>query len=211
MRKAANRTAFDFAKGEEEYIDGDEVVGLGTLGSKEGSGQLRVVAAASKVKLNAKQQKKYKGRLGGLASMGGGAVNGLSSSLAFTPVQVRGRTRPGLKVVLSRGAPAARRCLPRCTRLAHAVWWVVRFLSSSMALHPSASHQAAPVTQEPLPSRLPCRAPSPPPPNIQGIELSNPLAGRGPEADALKSGTESYFSERAGFKSAASFAPPRPK
>jgi hypothetical protein len=36
MRKAANRTAFDFAKAEEEYIDGDEVVGLGNLGSKVG-------------------------------------------------------------------------------------------------------------------------------------------------------------------------------
>jgi hypothetical protein len=88
MRKAANRTMFDFAKGEEEYVDGDEVVGLGVLGSKEGSGQLRVVANQSKLRLNAKQQKKYKGKLGGLASVGGGAVNGLSSSLAFTPVQV---------------------------------------------------------------------------------------------------------------------------
>ena len=81
---------FDFAKAEEEYIDGDEAVGLGTLGSKEGSGQLRVVANQQKLRLNAKQQKKYKGRLGGLASTGGlAAVNGLSSSLAFTPVQVR--------------------------------------------------------------------------------------------------------------------------
>ncbi|KIY92177.1 U4/U6 small nuclear ribonucleoprotein Prp31 [Monoraphidium neglectum] len=124
MRKAANRTMFDFAKAEEEYIDGDEVVGLGVLGSKEGSGQLRVVANQQKLRLNAKQQKKYKGRLGGLGAGGGGgggAVNGLSSSLAFTPVQ--------------------------------------------------------------------------------GIELSNPLAGRGPEVDAAKSGTESYFSERAGFRS----------
>lgn len=86
MRKAANRTAFDFAKAEEEYIDGDEIVGLGVLGRNEGSGQLRVVANQQKVKLNAKQQKKYKGRLGGLASTS--AVNGLSTSLAFTPVQV---------------------------------------------------------------------------------------------------------------------------
>lgn len=94
MRKAANRTMFDFNKAEEEYIEGDEVVGLGTLGSKEGSGQLRVVANQQKLKLNAKQQKKYKGRLGGLASAGG-AINGLSSSLAFTPVQV-GRGTGGL-------------------------------------------------------------------------------------------------------------------
>ena len=91
MRKAANRTMFDFNKAEEEYIDGDEVVGLGVLGSKEGSGQLRVVANQQKLRLNAKQQKKYKGRLGGVASTST-AVNGLSSSLAFTPVQVGGLT-----------------------------------------------------------------------------------------------------------------------
>lgn len=35
----------------------------------------------------------------------------------------------------------------------------------------------------------------------QGIELSNPLAARALEQDAAKAGTESYFSERAGFRS----------
>jgi U4/U6 small nuclear ribonucleoprotein PRP31 len=99
MRKAASRTKFDFAQAEEEYVDGDEIVSLGALGSREGSGALRVVANASKVKLNAKQQKKYKGKLApGLAST---AVNGLSSSLAFTPVQ-------GIELVDPVAAAAAR-------------------------------------------------------------------------------------------------------
>jgi len=83
MRKAANRMNFDFNKPEEEYIDGDEVIGLGVLGSKEGSGRLRVVASQQKVRLTQKQQKKYKGKLMG----GGGAASGLASSMAFTPVQ----------------------------------------------------------------------------------------------------------------------------
>jgi U4/U6 small nuclear ribonucleoprotein PRP31 len=74
---------FDFNKPEEEYIDGDEVIGLGVLGSKEGSGRLRVVASQQKVRLTQKQQKKYKGRLMG----GGGAASGLASSMAFTPIQ----------------------------------------------------------------------------------------------------------------------------
>jgi hypothetical protein len=48
MRKAANRMNFDFNKAEDEYIDGDEVVGLGTI-NKEGSGRLRLVASQQKV------------------------------------------------------------------------------------------------------------------------------------------------------------------
>ena len=112
LREAANRTAFDFARGEEEYLDGDEVVGLGTLGSREGAGRLRVVARAQKVKLSAKQQKKLQqqqqrgagGGVSGFATgmatalgagggmgvgMGGGGagVGGMVSSLTFTPAQ----------------------------------------------------------------------------------------------------------------------------
>jgi hypothetical protein len=49
MRKAANRMNFDFNKAEDEYIDGDEVVGLGTI-NKEGSGRLRLVASQQKVR-----------------------------------------------------------------------------------------------------------------------------------------------------------------
>eukprot|EP00878_Enallax_costatus_P019722 GHUV01020815.1.p1 GENE.GHUV01020815.1~~GHUV01020815.1.p1 ORF type:complete len:423 (+),score=111.92 GHUV01020815.1:457-1725(+) len=81
MRKAANRMNFDFNVAEDEYIDGDEVVGLGTI-NKDGTGRLRLVASQQKVKLNAKQEKKYKARLAGT-----GTVSGLSSTLAFTPVQ----------------------------------------------------------------------------------------------------------------------------
>jgi hypothetical protein len=40
---------FDFNKAEDEYIDGDEVVGLGTIG-KEGSGRLKLVASQQKVR-----------------------------------------------------------------------------------------------------------------------------------------------------------------
>ncbi|KAF6256171.1 U4/U6 small nuclear ribonucleoprotein [Scenedesmus sp. NREL 46B-D3] len=81
MRKAANRMNFDFNVAEDEYIDGDEVVGLGTI-NKEGSGRLRLVASQQKVRLNAKQEKKYRARLAP-----GAATSGLSSTLAFTPVQ----------------------------------------------------------------------------------------------------------------------------
>jgi U4/U6 small nuclear ribonucleoprotein PRP31 len=48
MRKAANRMNFDFNVAEDEYIDGDEVVGLGAI-NKEGSGRLRLVASQQKV------------------------------------------------------------------------------------------------------------------------------------------------------------------
>ncbi len=62
-----------------------QVIGLGALGTKEGSGRLRIVASQQKVKLNAKQQKKLKARM-----VSGNMTNGLSSTLAFTPVQVGG-------------------------------------------------------------------------------------------------------------------------
>lgn len=85
MRKAANRVNFN--QPEEEYLDGDEVVGLGVLG-KEGSGRLRIVATQSKLKLNAKTAKKVAQRqrtnVHGLATS---AATGLQSTLAFTPFQ----------------------------------------------------------------------------------------------------------------------------
>ncbi|GIL42836.1 hypothetical protein Vafri_695, partial [Volvox africanus] len=59
-----------------------EVIGLGVLG-KEGSGRLRIVASQQKQKLSARAQKKFKARMYGSS----GATSGLSSSLAFTPVQ----------------------------------------------------------------------------------------------------------------------------
>ncbi|KAL0030988.1 hypothetical protein WJX79_007092 [Trebouxia sp. C0005] len=92
MRKAANRMNFNQA--EEEYIDGEDTIGLGTLG-KEGSGRLRIQAQQQKQKLTAKSQKKFGKRLYG--SAGGTATSGLSSSLAFTPVQGIELTNPLLQ------------------------------------------------------------------------------------------------------------------
>jgi hypothetical protein len=72
-----------FCQAEEEFLDGDEVIGLGALG-KEGSGRLRV-NVSNKQSLSAKAQKKFKLKAYG----SGGGTSGLSSSLAFTPIQVR--------------------------------------------------------------------------------------------------------------------------
>ncbi|KAG2497858.1 hypothetical protein HYH03_004124 [Edaphochlamys debaryana] len=80
VRKAANRMMFNQA--EEEFVDGEDTIGLGVLG-KEGSGRLRIVASQQKQKLSAKAQKKFKTKAYGSS----GATSGLSSSLAFTPVQ----------------------------------------------------------------------------------------------------------------------------
>lgn len=80
MRKAANRVNFN--QPEDEFIESDDVMGLGVLG-KEGSGRLRIVASQQKLKLSAKSAKKFKQRAYGSS----GATNGLSSSLAFTPIQ----------------------------------------------------------------------------------------------------------------------------
>lgn len=81
VRAAANR--MNFNQPEEEYIDGDDVVGLGVLGQREGSGRLRIVASQQKMKISAKTAKKFKQRSYGSS----GATSGLSSSLAFTPIQ----------------------------------------------------------------------------------------------------------------------------
>ncbi|CAK0786916.1 hypothetical protein CVIRNUC_010130 [Coccomyxa viridis] len=80
-KKAANRMLFNQA--EDEFLDNDEVVGMGTLG-KEGSGRLRMQAQAQKQKMSAKAQKKFAKRQAYGSSL---PVNGLSSTLAFTPIQ----------------------------------------------------------------------------------------------------------------------------
>ena len=64
-------------------MDGDEVIGLGVLGKGQGSGRLRIVAKEQKMKLTAKTAKKVARQHGGR----GGTVSGLTSTLAFTPVQ----------------------------------------------------------------------------------------------------------------------------
>ena len=83
VRKAANR--MNFNQPEEEYMDGEDTVGLGTLG-KEGSGRLRVAAREQKQKLTAKTAKKYAKQSGYKSGL---QTSGLAS-LAFTPVQVNG-------------------------------------------------------------------------------------------------------------------------
>lgn len=114
VQKAANRVKFGEA--EEEFLDGEEVVGLGMI-NKDGSGQLRrLQVRQQQMKMSNKTAKRLAAQNKRFGSTS--LVSGLSSSLAFTPVQ--------------------------------------------------------------------------------GIELENPSA----RADAdLKSGTESYFSDYAGFKS----------
>jgi U4/U6 small nuclear ribonucleoprotein PRP31 len=82
LKKQANRMLFNQA--EDEFIDGEETIGLGAIG-KDGSGRLRALAAQQKQKLSAKAAKKHGLRNYGAAS--GIATSGLSSSLAFTPIQ----------------------------------------------------------------------------------------------------------------------------
>lgn len=82
LKKQANRMAFNQA--EEEVYDGDDTLGLGVIG-KDGSGRMRAVAAEQKQKLSAKAAKKHGLRNYGAAS--GIPTSGLSSSLAFTPIQ----------------------------------------------------------------------------------------------------------------------------
>jgi U4/U6 small nuclear ribonucleoprotein PRP31 len=60
-----------------------QVIGLGVLG-KEGSGRLRIVAKEQKMKLSAKTAKKVARQNQNRA---GGPVSGMTSTLAFTPVQ----------------------------------------------------------------------------------------------------------------------------
>lgn len=85
LKKQANRMAFNQA--EDEFHDGEDTIGLGTIG-KEGSGRLRAVAVQQRQKLSAKAAKKYgvagRALAGGVSGI---ATSGLSSSLAFTPIQ----------------------------------------------------------------------------------------------------------------------------
>ncbi|ESQ29467.1 hypothetical protein EUTSA_v10023432mg [Eutrema salsugineum] len=87
MRKLANRMAFGTP---EESSLGDGLgEGYGMLG-QAGSNRLRVSSVPSKLKLNAKVAKKLKER----QYSGGATTSGLTSSLAFTPVQSCAILRP---------------------------------------------------------------------------------------------------------------------
>lgn len=64
-----------------------QVIGLGQLGG-QGSGQLRIVAKQSKLKISAKNAKRAKAGGGYSSSASGMQTAGATTSLAFTPVQV---------------------------------------------------------------------------------------------------------------------------
>ena len=80
LRKQANRMMFNQA--EDEFVDGEDTIGLGVIG-KEGSGRLRAVAAQQRQKLSAKAQKKVSGgavaRWEGRRVVGAGAGAGVCS------------------------------------------------------------------------------------------------------------------------------------
>jgi U4/U6 small nuclear ribonucleoprotein PRP31 len=85
MMKQANR--MEFGKAEEEYIDGDEMFGLGMLG-KDGHGKLKVMQAASKITKREKlMQRAVAGGGAGKNHAGGSLLSGMQSSLAFSHVQ----------------------------------------------------------------------------------------------------------------------------
>jgi U4/U6 small nuclear ribonucleoprotein PRP31 len=82
MMKQANR--MQFGKAEEEYVDGDEMFGLGMLG-KDGHGKLKVMQAASKITKREKLlQRAANGVTGG---KGHGPMSGTQTSLTFSHVQ----------------------------------------------------------------------------------------------------------------------------
>ncbi|CAG9464599.1 unnamed protein product [Pedinophyceae sp. YPF-701] len=84
VRKLANRVGFNSV--EDEFIDGDEAVGMGMLSSRQGSGMLRAVAQQQKQKLSKMQMKRLEKNPAFRVGAGGGG-SGIATSLAFTPVQ----------------------------------------------------------------------------------------------------------------------------
>lgn len=82
LQKMRNRMAF--GKEEEETGAYDETAGMGMIGASSG----RIRANAGETRTKAKLSKRNKGRLEQMRGGGSGsATSGLSSSLAFTPVQ----------------------------------------------------------------------------------------------------------------------------
>jgi len=81
LSKLQNR--MKFGEAEEEEMVGDEIMGMGMIGSS--SGKIRATANDGR---KAKLSKGAKGRLASIkTSQPGTATSGLASSLAFTPVQ----------------------------------------------------------------------------------------------------------------------------
>lgn len=96
MGKLQNRVQFNQA--EEEIIDGDEMVGMGMVG-QENSGRLRVQMKKSNLASKAaKKLAKVQNRRYGTA-----VTSGLSSSIAFTPIQGIELENPHLKMQADKG------------------------------------------------------------------------------------------------------------
>ena len=83
LRKAQNRVNFNQV--EEEIMDGEDSVGLGLIGEggAGGMGKLKLQVSNKKQKVSKAMQKKIDAQ----KSFRGGAASGLSSSIAFTPIQ----------------------------------------------------------------------------------------------------------------------------
>ena len=106
LRKQANRMAFNQA--EDEFIDGEDTIGLGVIG-KEGSGRLRAVAAQQRQKLSAKAQKKVR-RWGGGAGRGRAGLRGGQGAAGAAGWGLRPCWRSGCA---GRGVRCARPCCSR--------------------------------------------------------------------------------------------------
>ncbi|QDZ17557.1 U4/U6 small nuclear ribonucleoprotein Prp31 [Chloropicon primus] len=85
LRRAQNRVNFN--KAEEEIMDGEDSVGLGLIGQggAGGMGKLRLQVSNRKQKISKAMQKKLEAQRSFRGS--GASTSGLSSSIAFTPVQ----------------------------------------------------------------------------------------------------------------------------
>ena len=186
--------------------------------------RLRIQAQQQKQKLTAKSQKKFGKRLYG--SAGGTATSGLSSSLAFTPVQVSinqsCKTAYGANTAKSSAASEHQQVAQLvAVRSFCAFSCYVRFpamLSPPVTCNNLiwyklllSVHDRRGVTEllrmyrrsQHMSLRrkrcgsLHCNHL---PLHMQGIELTNPLL-QAQQEDAQRSGTESYFSDYSGFRS----------
>lgn len=84
MMKQANRMQFGTV--EEEYLNGDEMYGLGMLG-KDGHGKLKIMQAASNLSKKGKVLQKAVASGPSTRGSAGGLLSGTQSSLAFSAVQ----------------------------------------------------------------------------------------------------------------------------
>ena len=171
LRKQANRMMFNQA--EDEFVDGEDTIGLGVIG-KEGSGRLRAVAAQQRQKLSAKAQKKVRRRVGGEGGRWLVRVRVLCcrGALELGKRQTARQPRNAL------GLPPYRPYSAPPTLPPASLQFALKNYGSSGATSGLSSLAFTP---------------------IQGIELVNP--NQAAQDDRMRSGTESYFSEYSGFRS----------